>query len=64
MIHNTRVVRTELKYSNIKPGIGSRQAWEIIEAGLLARRYVIFKYSMTSLSSSALRPDLLAYFVM
>lgn len=39
MIHNGRVVRTELKYGNVEPGKES-EAWEIVEAGLLAHRYV------------------------
>ena len=39
MIHNGRLVRTELKCGNIRPGMEDK-AWEIIEMGLLASRYV------------------------
>lgn len=40
MIQNMRVVRQELKCGNIKPD-KKEKAWEIIEMGLLAHRYVV-----------------------
>ena len=39
MIWNSRVVREEIKHQNIKPG-KEAAAWDIVEAGLLASRYV------------------------
>lgn len=39
MIQNGRVVRNELKYGNIRPG-QLENAWNMIEVGLLADRYV------------------------
>ncbi len=40
MIQNMRVVRQEMKCGNIKPAMKKR-AWEIIEMGLLAHRYIV-----------------------
>ena len=39
IIHNGRVIRSELKYGNIKPG-KEEDAWKLIKLGLLAARYV------------------------
>jgi hypothetical protein len=50
MIHNGRVVRNELKCGNILPD-KQVEAWNIIEAGLLANRYVtLFGDSISSTS--------------
>jgi len=48
MIQNCRVVRTEIKYGNIRPDKMSA-AWEIVEVGLLASRYVaLFGHSIST----------------
>ena len=50
MIQNARVVRQEIKCSNIRPG-QEEAAWEIVEMGLLASRYAtLFADSISTAS--------------
>ena len=50
MIQNGRVVRNELKCTNIKPD-KVEQAWEIVEVGLLANRYATLFADSLSMAS-------------
>jgi len=50
MIQNGRVVGQEIECRNIKPGMVER-AWEIVEVGLFANRYVsLFADSISTAS--------------
>lgn len=49
-INNARMVRNELKRGNIRPDM-KEKAWEIIEMGLLATRYIVlFAHSISTAS--------------
>lgn len=50
IIHNSRVIRQEMKCANINPAV-KEQAWKMIEMGLLASRYVtLFADSISTAS--------------
>jgi hypothetical protein len=50
IIHNSRVVRQEMKCGNVRPEM-KEKAWEMIEMGLLASRYVVlFAQSISTAS--------------
>ena len=51
VIHNARVLRTEVKCGNVKPQM-IEKAWHMIEMGLLASRYIV--HFAESISTAAL----------